>query len=88
MKVEYPSNYPPENKPIGAWAYFGLDLLYSIPLVGLICAIIFALKNRNNHMRSFARAVIFKRLIIAVIFILLFLLLLFLKPASNTVYYY
>jgi len=88
MKIDYPSNYPVENKPIGAWKYFGLDLLYSIPLIGFICAIVFAVTNRNNHMKNLAKAVIIKRIIIAATIFLLVLLYIFLEPATNTVRYY
>jgi len=88
MRIDYPNNYPEENRPIGAWKYFGLDILFSIPIIGLICAIIFAITNRNNHLRNLSKAMIIKRIILAVIYVLLFSLVLFLKPASNTVYYY
>lgn len=43
------------NKPISAWEYFGRDILYAIPLIGLIAAIACAFdKNVNirNHARS------------------------------------
>ena len=72
MKIDYPSNYPEENRPIGAWKYFGLEILYVIPVVGLICAIFFAITNKNNHMRNFAKATIIKRILLAILYVLYF----------------
>lgn len=50
------TNLPPQFKPLGAWAYFGLHLLFSIPLVGLICLIVFSLDDTNINRRNFARS--------------------------------
>ena len=47
---------PRENRPLGAWAYFGLQLLFSIPLVGFICLIVFSLDDSNINRRNFARS--------------------------------
>ena len=38
-------NVPPEFRPLGAWAYFGLSILFSIPVIGLIFLIVF--RNLN-----------------------------------------
>lgn len=50
--IEFPDNY----KPLGAWAYFGLSILFSIPIVGFIFLIIFSISKGNMHRRSFARS--------------------------------
>lgn len=47
---------PRQNRPLGAWAYFGLQILFSIPLVGFICLIVFSLDDSNINRRNFARS--------------------------------
>lgn len=48
---------PPEYKPLGAWAYFLYSLLFSIPLVGFICLLVFACGGTPNiNLRNFARS--------------------------------
>ena len=59
---------PSKYKPIGAWGYFGLNILFAIPVVGLICLIIFACSGSNINRRSYARS-FFCGLILAVILI-------------------
>ncbi len=48
--------YNPAYKPIGAWGYFGYNLLFAIPLVGFICLIVFSLSNENINRRNYARS--------------------------------
>ena len=57
---------PEEYKPLSPWKYFGLEILYSIPLVGLIFAICHALSSKNVNKKNFARA-LFCALLVAVI---------------------
>ncbi|MCH5152667.1 MAG: hypothetical protein J1F68_01730 [Clostridiales bacterium] len=47
---------PNKYKPIGAWGYFGYNILFSIPVIGLICLIVFACSNSNINRRSYARS--------------------------------
>lgn len=47
---------PDKYRPIGAWGYFGLTILFNIPLIGFICLIVFALSGSNVNRRSFARS--------------------------------
>ena len=47
---------PPEYQPLGAWAYFGLSLLFSIPIVGFIFLIVFSCNGSNINRRNFARS--------------------------------
>ncbi len=47
---------PMAYKPLSPWAYFGLQLLFSIPLVGFICLIVFSFDSGNIHRRNFARS--------------------------------
>jgi uncharacterized integral membrane protein len=46
----------PEPKLLGPWAYFGLQILFSIPIVGFILLIVFSLDNSNLNRRNYARS--------------------------------
>ena len=47
---------PKEVKLLGPWGYFGLKILFSIPLVGFILLIVFSLDNKHLNRRNFARS--------------------------------
>ena len=47
---------PEENRPLSAWAYFGLQLLFAVPIVGFIFLIIFSCNGSNINRRNFARS--------------------------------
>ena len=52
-------NYDPakDYTPIGMWGYFGYEILFTIPVLGWICLIIFALGGTKNvNLRNFARS--------------------------------
>ena len=68
------SKLPSKYRPIGAWGYFGYSILFSIPLVGLICLIVFACSESNINRRSFARSYFCAFIIIAIVFVLIFVL--------------
>lgn len=54
---QVPTTIPPEYKPIGAWGYFGWQLLFCIPLVGIILLIVFSVGGTSNiNLRNFARS--------------------------------
>ena len=59
----------PAPKLLGPWAYFGLQLLFSIPLVGFILLIVFSVDNSNLNRRNFARSY-WCSLIVAVVIVL------------------
>lgn len=68
---------PEQYKPLSPWAYFGLNLLYSIPIVGFIFLIIFSFKNSNINRRNFTRSYWCNLIIvgvIAIVFVILFVL--------------
>ena len=50
------SELPKEFKPIGAWGYFGLALLYAVPVVGFIFLLIHTFSKGNINRRNFARS--------------------------------
>lgn len=54
---EQPVHYGAEgNGVVSMWAYLGLIVLFSIPLVGLIAAIVMSFVPENKNLKNFARA--------------------------------
>lgn len=51
-----PYNGPKEYKPLSPWAYWGLSLLYAVPVVGLVFMIIFSISKGNINRRNFTRS--------------------------------
>lgn len=47
---------PLEYTPISMWGYFGYSILFSIPVIGWIFLVIFALTASNINLRNFARS--------------------------------
>lgn len=60
-------NLPYKYRPLSAWAYFGYQLLFAIPLVGFICLIVFACTDSNINRRSFARSYFCGVIIVAIV---------------------
>ena len=67
------TSIPPEYKPISAWGYFGLSLLYSIPLIGFIMLIVHAFSRSNVNRRNYARSYFCGYIIVAVIVVIYFI---------------
>ncbi|MBR7071583.1 MAG: hypothetical protein IKI29_05425 [Clostridia bacterium] len=44
-----------DNRPLSPWAYFGLQILYAIPIIGFIFLVIHSFSNNINQ-RNFARS--------------------------------
>ena len=42
--------------PLSPWAYFGLQILFSIPVIGFIFLIVFSISSGNINRRNFARS--------------------------------
>lgn len=59
---------PEKYRPLGAWKYFWLNVLFSIPLIGFICLIVFSFSGKNINRRSYARS-FFCALLIGVIIV-------------------
>lgn len=59
-----------EFRPLSAWGYLGYQLLFAIPLLGLIFMIIFALDSSYIARRNFARSFFIVMILIVVIFLL------------------
>lgn len=66
---------PAQYKPLGAWAYFGLQLLFSVPVVGFVFLIVFSFNGSNINRRNFARSY-WCKLVIGLVVLLLVILLL------------
>ena len=54
--TDYERSLPAEYQPLSPWAYFGLGILYSIPLLGLVMLIIHAVSGGNINRRNYARS--------------------------------
>ncbi|MDO4537828.1 MAG: hypothetical protein Q4B54_06660 [Coriobacteriales bacterium] len=63
---------PPEFKPMGAWAYFGYTLLFSLPLLGLIFLIVFSFSDANINRRNYARSIFISLLFGIILFVVLY----------------
>ncbi len=57
-----------EYRPLGAWAYFGLSILFSIPFIGLVFLIIFSFASSNINRRNYARSYFIGLFFIVILF--------------------
>ena len=48
--------YDDEYKPISPFGYLGYELLFSVPIIGWIIQLIFAISHKNINVRNFARS--------------------------------
>lgn len=74
MDYKYGYNGPERFRPLSPWAYFGYTLLFGIPLIGLICLIVFALSDNNINRRNFARSFFCGLVLALIISLVLFVL--------------
>lgn len=58
QKTQPVVNVDKTNKAVGVGAYFGLIVLYAIPIVGFIACIIMAFAPKNKNIKNFARAML------------------------------
>ncbi len=65
---------PEQNRPVSAWGYFGLQILFAIPVVGFIFLLVFSFSNANINRRNFARSY-WCGLLVAVIIVIVMMLL-------------
>ena len=65
---------PEQYRPLSPWAYFGLTLLFSVPIVGFVFLIIFSCKRSNINRRNFARSYWCTLLVAAAVVLLLVLI--------------
>lgn len=51
------NNIPEKYKPISMWGYFGYELLFALPIIGLILILVFSFGGTQNiNVRNFARS--------------------------------
>lgn len=67
------SELPELYRPLTMWEYFGYEILYAIPIVGLIFLLIHAFGNtKNQNLKNFARSYFCYLIVILVIFAIIF----------------
>lgn len=71
------ARYQEENNYIGAWHYVGLEILYSIPVIGWIFLLVHCFIPEKENRMHFARHY-FVRLLLAIIILLIIALVLYL----------
>lgn len=49
-------NIPSQYKPISPFGYWGYNILFSIPIIGLIFLIVYAFDSSNINRRNYARS--------------------------------
>lgn len=76
---------PEENQPLSAWAYFGLQILFAIPIVGFIFLIVFSCNGSNINRRNFARSYWCGLILVAIILVIVML---FASAAGSTAWCY
>lgn len=66
------TNIPEEYKPITMWGYFGYEILFSIPCIGIILLLVFSFGGTKNiNLRNFARSYFCFLIVLAVLFFVL-----------------
>ena len=59
---------PSEYEPISSWGYIGYNILFAIPIVGIILIIIFALGGaKNKNLKNYARSFVIGYIIVFVL---------------------
>ncbi len=69
-KQEFEQSLPEEYRPVSMWAFLGYTILFSIPVVGWICAIVFAFASSKINVRNYARGYLIFLIIGIVIWII------------------
>lgn len=60
-----------EYRPLSPWAYWGLSLLYAVPIVGFVFLIIFSFKKTNINRRNFTRSYWCNLILVAIVLLVL-----------------
>lgn len=65
-----------DTTPISPWGYIGYNILFAIPIVGIIMLFVYAFgSNTNVNLKNYARSFLIMMLIIIAIYIVLFIIL-------------
>lgn len=54
--INMEQHYTEQYRPLSPWAYFGLNILFSIPVVGFVFLLVFTFSNKNINRRNYARS--------------------------------
>ncbi|MBR4880778.1 MAG: hypothetical protein IKU19_02525 [Clostridia bacterium] len=65
------ASLPSKFKPMSPWAYFGLNILFSIPVVGFIFLMIFTFNDSNRNRRNYARSYWCSLIIVAIVAVII-----------------
>ena len=65
---------PSQYQLMGPWAYFWLNILFSVPVVGFVFLIVFSFSKGNLNRRNYARSFWCAWLVVAVITVIFFLI--------------
>lgn len=65
---------PEKYKPMGAWGYFWLSILFKVPVVGLVFLIVFTFSDGNISRRSYARSYWCGAILSCVVFLIVLLI--------------
>ncbi|MBO4353334.1 MAG: hypothetical protein J5860_00165 [Clostridia bacterium] len=64
--MRYP-DVPDNLQPMSPWKYFGLNILYAIPIIGFIFLVCHAIGSSNINKRNYARSFFCIVVVVAVI---------------------
>lgn len=84
--MDQSNNIPNEYRPLSAWGYIGYNLLFAIPLVGVICIIVFSLDSSYIARRNYARSFLIWMLIGIVLSIIITVLFMILGVSMYNLY--
>lgn len=65
---------PSKYKPLTAWGYFWLTVLYAIPVIGWIFLVVFSFSDGNVNRRSHARSCFCPTVLVILVAIVLIVL--------------
>jgi len=68
---------------MSAWGYVGLDILYSIPIVGFVFLLVHSFSSSNENRQHYARSY-FARLLLVLIVLSVIVLIAYLSADSGT----
>ena len=60
-----------DNRPLSPGEYFGLQILYSLPLIGFIFLIVHSVSSTNINRRNFARSYWCVYVLVAIVLLVL-----------------
>ena len=61
-----------QYRPLGPWAYLGLNILFAIPIIGFIFLLVFTFSDKNINRRNYARSYWCALLVVIIIAVVFF----------------